>query len=429
MAETTAAEPRRTLAEMRKSRAPGWIWAVPIAALGIVIWLLLRSLSHRGIDVTVVFEDAAGMSANGTKVMYRGLNVGTVSSVALEDDGVHIRAHLDLNADMQKLLTTGTRFYLQGAQPSFSDPASLKSIVAGPTIVMIAGPGAPARHFRGTAGEPPETFAVKVPYLVRFQGAVGGMQVGSTVTLRGFTVGEVSSVTLSVDARTGQISTPVVVSLDPTRFHIRELTGSHDWVAVMNQTLDTLVQHGLRARLMQTPPLIGSPEVMLEVIPDAGMAQLTRGADYPEIPTAEGGGLQDLTRKLGQLPVKEIGDNVREITARLKALSSSPQLEDSIKQLDRTLRELQHTVHDAGPQIAPTIASIHGTVDSLRKTAGDIDATAAAAKSAMGGAAASPDGNVQQALHELTEAARAIRTLADYIDQHPESFLRGRQGS
>ena len=429
MAEDTEPERRRTLADKRKRRALGWIWAVPIAALGIVIWLLLRSLSHRGIDVTVVFENAAGMSANSTKVTYRGLNVGTVSSVALADDGAHIVTHLDLNNDMERFLTTGARFYLQGVQPSFSDPESLKSIVSGPTIVLVPGPGAPARQFRGTPGEPPEPFAVKVPYLVRFQGAVRDIPVGSSVTLLGFTVGEVRSVSLSVDARTGQLSTPVVVSLDPTRVHIRDLRAHDSWVGVMNQTLDKLVQHGLRARLTQTPPLIGRPQVMLDLVADSGSAQLTRGADYPEIPTVEGGGLQGLTRKLGQLPVKEIGDNVREITTRLKTLTSSPQLDDAVQQLDRTLRELQSTVHAAGPQVAPTIASIHDTVDSLRKTAGDIDATAAAAKRTMGGAAASPDGNVQQALRELTEAARAIRALADYIDQHPESFIRGREGS
>ena len=45
------------MAIARRSWWPGWIWAVPIAAVGIVLWLLLRSISSRGIDVTVTYDE------------------------------------------------------------------------------------------------------------------------------------------------------------------------------------------------------------------------------------------------------------------------------------------------------------------------------------------------------------------------------------
>jgi paraquat-inducible protein B len=31
-------------------------------------------------------------------------------------------------------------------------------------------------------------------------------------------------------------------------------------------------------------------------------------------------------------------------------------------------------------------------------------------------------------MRELTEAARSVRGLADYLDRHPEALLRGRKG-
>jgi len=71
---------------------------------------------------------------------------------------------------------------------------------------------------------------------------------------------------------------------------------------------------------------------------------------------------------------------------------------------------------------------VHQTIDRLRHTADDIDGTAAAARKLLGGSAASPNGNLQQAVHELTGTARAIRALANYLDQHPEALLRGRGG-
>ena len=418
--------PRRTKSITRRSRWPGWIWSVPIAAVGIVIWLLLRAFAQRGVDVTVTFADAGGMTANDTKVMYHGLEIGKVDGVELTPDRQRVTAHLDLDKDIKGQLTTGTHFYLQGAQVSFSNPASLKAIVAGPTILMVPGSGAPSREFVGDLGEPPERFSFTVPYSVSFSGDVGKLKPGAPVSLRGFTVGKVASVALTTDPTAGEIVTSAVLELDPTRFHIRDLGSSGvDWRGTLETTLTSLVHHGLRATLTQSPPLIGTEQVDLVMTPDAPPAELTTRGAYPEIP-AENGGLSDLPAKLGHLPLQQIADNVRTITEQIKRITASPQLQDSIDHLDRSLAELDRTLHVAGPQVGPTLESAHQTIDRLRHTADDIDATAEAARKLLGGSAASPNGNLQQAVHELTGTARAIRTLANYLDQHPEAIIRGR---
>lgn len=56
-----------------------------------------------------------------------------------------------------------------------------------------------------------------------------------------------------------------------------------------------------------------------------------------------------------------------------------------------------------------------------------MDATAAAARLAMGASPAAPSGNLQHALDELTDAARAVRSLANYLDEHPDALLHGRR--
>jgi paraquat-inducible protein B len=159
--------------------------------------------------------------------------------------------------------------------------------------------------------------------------------------------------------------------------------------------------------------------------PGAGQVPLKAHGTYAEIPVKEDGGIEQLLSQAGQLPLREIGENVRVITGQLKILASAPQLKDSIKQLDATLAELEKTVHEAAPQISPTLDSVHQTIDTLRSTASQIDATIAVGKRTISGAT-SPDGNLQQSLRELTEAARAIRSLANDLDQRPESLVRGR---
>ncbi len=65
-------------AEEKRSRWFGWIWAVPIAALFIVGYLVLRQFNQQGPSVVVTFEGAGGVQADNTKVQYEGLDVGKV---------------------------------------------------------------------------------------------------------------------------------------------------------------------------------------------------------------------------------------------------------------------------------------------------------------------------------------------------------------
>ncbi len=420
--------PRRTLAIARRTSWPGWIWAVPIAAVGIVGWLLIRSLSTRGIDVTVVYSNAAGMQAGSTRVMYHGLQVGKVTSVALARDDSHIVVHLDIDQRLAGKLRRGTRFFLQGAHPSLSDPSSLMALISGPVIIMVPGNGPPTHTFKGIEGPPRRTFAVSLRYRVRFDAAVGDLPVHAPVTLRGFTVGEVTRVGLAVNPRTGRISTPVVLALDPTRFHILgPAPAQGGWAEAFNRTLDKLVEEGLRAQLTRTLPLIGTRQVVLEMVPGAPHATLAMSGRYPLIPSAPGGGLAAFSRKLTALPLTQIADNVRTLTAQLKRLSASPQLRSSLAHLDRTLAALQRTAQQAGPQIAPTLVSLRRTAAQLRDIATQVDATAQAARRTLGASPGAPPGNLQQTLSELGSAARAIRSLANYLDAHPESLLRGRE--
>lgn len=417
----------RTQAVLRRSRWPGWIWAVPIAAIGIAGWLLVREIAASGIEIVVTFSEAPGIRANSTKVMYRGVAIGHVTSLALGDNDQDVALHIDINDSQKAALNAGTHFYLEGAHPSFSQLSTLKAIVAGPTIVMAPGHGAPQRKFKGVEGTPPPALTFALPYLANFTGDVGDLKPGTPVTLRGFTVGEIHSVHMTVDPKTGAVAAPVVLMLDPLRFNIKgNPPADGDWATRLNATLAKLVQNGLRARLTHVPPVIGGQRIVLAQVSNAQPAALRMGGPYPEIPTAQASGVESVVKQAGQLPIAAIGKNVRTITARVAALSASPQLRDSLKRLDQTITELDKTVKVAGPEVGPTLKSLHQTVDALRKTATQIDHTAAALRNVAGGTPTAANGNLRQALVELSEAGRAVRSLADYLDRHPGTLLRGR---
>jgi paraquat-inducible protein B len=416
----SALPPRRTEAGVRTTRWPGWIWAVPLAAVGIVTWLLIRALSGQGIGVTIVVDDASGLTANSTNVTYHGVNVGQVTGIAVANDGRHANVSISMDGNMRPYLTTATRFYLSGAQPSLTNLSSLKAILSGPTIIMIPGPGAPSRRYIGITPTPPDSVRAAARYLVYLDGPVGDLSIGAPVTFRGFTVGEVTAVHLVYDPATGAIATPVVIGLDPSRFGLGRADAEEATaVPVMNAAIDTLVREGLRARLVRNPPVIGPSQVILETVSGAPVETLGTGSAPPQIPTISSGGVQTFLAHLSDVPIEEIGENLRVVTSRVRALVSEPQLEGSIDHLDRTLASLDTTVRNVGPQLPPVIAK-------LGQTANELDATATSVRRVTGGSIVSPNGNLEEALRELTDAARALRTLANFLDQHPEAMIRGR---
>ena len=422
------AVPERTVAEMRKGRWPGWIWAVPIAAVGIVLWLTVREIALNGVTATVTYERADGIKGGSTEVRYRGVKVGKVHSVSLNSDGSGVVVKLEIERSAERFLRSGTRFYLEGAQPSLSNPGSLKALIAGPTIQMFPGSGAPARSFQGIAGAAPEPMGVSVPYRVHFDAAVGALHPGSPVMLRGFKVGEVSAVDLSVDAAAGAIDTSALILLDPRAFHLTDSAAAPgSWPTALDEALSALVRHDLRAELTRSPPIIGKPVVELDTVEGAAAATLQRIGAYEVIPSVRQGGMARLMKEAEGVPIQQIGDNVRAITAQIRSLTASPKLKASIAHLDAALARLDRTLAEAGPKVAPTLQSVHETVDSLRRTAEKLDGTVDSARAIMGTSPAAPDGSLEPALLHISEAARSIRALAQYLDEHPETLIRGRR--
>ncbi|WP_240324600.1 MlaD family protein [Trinickia diaoshuihuensis] len=432
---TEPVETRTEAADLRRSRWPGWIWAVPIAAIGVASWLGIRALVRGGESVTIVFDSAYGMKADDTEVSLHGVKVGEVRDVELDTDGRHVDVTAEIRRSAQPYLRSGTRFWVQGAQFDFSDPSSAKAMIGGPEIVMEPGPGAPAQRFQGAdRRDTPGPSAVK--YVVRFAGAVGQLDEGAAVRLRGFRVGQVEHVALHYDPRTGTLDTPVEIALDPARLGLPDGVKPADgnWRPVVDDMLRRLIAAGLRARLTQDPPLVGSRVVALDFVPGAPSATLTREGSDTQVPSAPSGEIDAILAKtddivskadhvmtkIDALPIEQAGDDIRHITGRIRRLSSSPQIADSLDHLDRSVAQIDRTLGEVSPQIGPLVAQ-------LRQTAREADSAVAAANRTIGGDPMRQN-DLPEALRELTDMARSVRALAEYLDRHPEALVRGKGG-
>ncbi len=381
-----------------------------------------------------LLADQRGSTQQGSGVYYLGLPVGKVTAVRLVPPH-QFRVEVLVKSPYDRLVHAGSRFWDAGAlQLSLSaglklqllSPAALVEgaiafeTPAAATAQPRSGPGA---EFTLYDDQDSAQLAPSGPYAlysVQFPGPVGGLKAGAPVKLRDFVVGEVRSIGFEYDARTGALRTPVTVELDADRLHLSG-AGEADqaaWARTLNDVVAQLVHAGLRAQLAQNPPLVGADYVSLDFIPHAGVAALDLGTEPPRIPAAPGGGLSQLATQLGALPITQIGDNVRQITARVDALVSSPRLTDSVMHLDDTLAGIDRIVQGAGPQVQPLIAS-------LRRAAGQMEGVAAAARQSLGGA--DEQGGLTEAMDELTRTARSVRDLAQYLERHPEALIEGKR--
>lgn len=428
-------EKRTEAADVRQTRWPGWIWAIPIAALGVAGWLGIRALVHGGETVTIVFDDAYGMKADDTEVSLHGVKVGEVRDVSLDDDGRHVDVQAEIDRSAKPFLRAGTRFWVKGAQFDFNDPSSAKALIGGPEIVMEPGPGASTRRFQGSDREYALGAAV-VKYVVRFPGAVGQLDEGAAVRLRGFRVGEVEHVGIHFDARTGTLDTPVEIALDATKLGLAEgaKPANGQWRPAVDDMLRRLIAAGLRARLVQDPPLIGSRGVALDFVPGAPSATLAARDGETDIPSVSSGDVDTLLAKaddimskadrvmtkIDALPIEQTGDDIRRIAARIRTLSSSPRITDSLDHLDRSVAQVDRTLSEVSPQIGPLVAQ-------LRQTAHEADNAVAAANRTIGGDPMRQN-DLPETLRELSDMARSVRAFADYLDRHPEALIRGKGG-
>ena len=373
-----------------------------------------------------------GPVQEGSVVTYHGLAAGRVLSRAL-DGGSRVRAEVFVAAPYDARVTPRSRFWIDqpvrvsGGMQGLAAQVSPAALFAGGVAFDTPAPGEPAsaagRAFPLYADKDQADAApggAEVAYRLAFDGDVGELRTGSAVRLRGFVVGRVTQVELAFDPARGLLTTPVMIGLDPQRLH---LGGPGE----LETGLARLVGRGLRARLTRDPPLIGASEVRLELAAGARGGPVARDDGRVVIPTAGSSDLEALTAQAGRvlatvngMPLRRIGENLREVSGRLRVLTASPKLSDSLDHLDRALDDVDAITATARPEVQPLIAS-------LRAAADRVQAAASAGQAFLDGEGAAQDSDLPSTLRQLNTAARSVRALADYLDRHPEALIRGKR--
>jgi paraquat-inducible protein B len=372
----------------------------------------------------VLRGDDLGSLDVGSPLYYRHIQVGQVTAYELNPDGKAVTVRVFVNAPYDQHVTTNARFFhAEGIDVKLDanglklDTQSVLSILIGGIAFDVladapdSGPAPADTLFRlyvdREAALKPYDLGAHT-YVMVFRESVRNLSIGAPVDFKGVVIGEVQAIDVAWDPVAHVVNVPVTVRVNFERLRqYRAKTAQQPPRRELNEFLDRLVANrGFRAQVRTGSLITSQLYIALDFFPDAPKAKIDWSKSPPEFPSVPGG-LQEIqvsiaaiAKKLERVPFEEIGKDLR------TTLQSANKL---ITQLDQE-----------------TAPELKGTLEDARRSLKSLEASAKGLESAV--AADAPlQQDLRGALNEVSRAAQSLRALADYLERHPESLIRGKK--
>jgi paraquat-inducible protein B len=369
--------------------------------------------------------DDLGSLSGGSPVSYRGVPVGEIEGYELDAQGRQLNVYTFVRAPFERYVTSQTRFWNSGGidvavgvQGLRFRASSWQQLISGG--VSFDTPDSALKTAESPAGTVFRLYdnqydaqrdprSETLSYRVTFTGDAGEVGAGTSVQMLGTEIGEVTESQLQYDDAEQSLATRVLLRIDPSHVQITHHRGNvgSDPVSALGARIERLVARGLRAHLVSANLLTGAKIVSLDIVPEAVPARIRKVDGVEELPST------------GTTDISSLLTNVQSILHHIDTATAGPALGHAMTELDRTMTQLEHLTTELEPQIKPVMESLRETADAARRTL-------QAANQVLGTGAAS-GADLPKLIRELTDSARSLRDLADYLERHPEALLRGRR--
>lgn len=365
----------------------------------------------------VLRGDSLGSVDIGSPVYYRRVQVGQVVGFSLDKDGKGVTFNVFVNAPYDQYVGTNTRWWQASGVDLRLDSSGFKLNTQSLATVILGGLAFQSPPNQ-SAGEPVKNGATfrlgadqadamrdpdgqPVDVVMNFNQSLRGLSVGAPVDFRGIVLGNVTNIGIEYDPQHKNFMMPVTMNIYPERLgkRFRELVASQG-EAAQQDILRRLVEHGLRGQLRTGNLLTSQLYVAVDFFPKAPRAKLDLSRKPVELPTVPNTldelqlQVADIAKKLDKVPFDQIGNN----------------LNDALKHADQLFQQLDTQV---APQARDTLSAAKQTFTTAKATLQQDSPL---------------QSDVRGALKELTRTLRTLNNLADYLERHPESLLRGKAG-
>ncbi|MCD4487277.1 MlaD family protein [Chromobacterium vaccinii] len=197
---------------VRRGRwAPSLVWLIPVVAALIGGWLAVHAVLSRGPIITISFQNAEGIEAGKTRIKYKDVEIGEVTSVQLSPNRQAIVATAQLRKEAADYLAEDSRFWVVRPRVSGGGVSGLGTVLSGSYIGMDIGKSEARKvDFVGletppiiNADLPGQTFTLRADNL-------GSLNTGSPVYFRRVPVGQV--VGYELDPKGGYVKVAVFIN-------------------------------------------------------------------------------------------------------------------------------------------------------------------------------------------------------------------------
>jgi paraquat-inducible protein B len=374
----------------------------------------------------------------GAPVYYRQLRVGEVVAYQLSADGSKILAKIFVHAPYHEFVRKTSRFWSASGVDLKMDASGIRLYTESLVSILVGGiafdtfDGSPGpeeqapedssfRLYPHREAAQQKVYSTRNYFVLLFDESVRGLSPGAPVEFRGLQIGQVVDIKSEFDLKMNKLKIPVIIAAEPERI---SFAGKLPDGVTRETLVDYLVEKGLRAQLRTGSLLTGQMYVALDLFPTAKPGKLVRNGryGYPEFPTTPtpleeiGSKLTELVAKIEKIPIDQIGQDLGDTIKGAKRIANSAELADSIRSLNAALKEIQLLAEGLRTRVTPELAA---ALEQTRKSLAAADESISVDSPTQE--------RIRTVLDELAGAARGLRSLADYLERHPEAVLSGKE--
>ena len=127
-----------------------WAWIFPFLAAFAAGWLFWTNWKSQGPEIEITFDQAPGISAGKTPLIYRGIEAGRVTRVHLDPDLQGVRVGVRLKAFAAELARSPSEFWIERPGITLRGAIGIEALIQGNWIQARTAPGgAPRTLFVG----------------------------------------------------------------------------------------------------------------------------------------------------------------------------------------------------------------------------------------------------------------------------------------
>lgn len=296
-----------------------------------------------------------------------------------------------------------------------ANPAAVGAFVIGGLAIAVAGVVVLAGG---------QLFSDTYRASIFFEGSVNGLAIGSAVKIRGVPIGQVVDIRAIVDEESPteqKTHTETVIEIDAKRFDQTSRTGQASERRRGGPDTD------VRAQLNMQSLVTGQLYVALSIDPDTpgymGPAHLAR---YPQIaskPTALEeleATARNLLDRIRELPIEDLIRSLDDAIVAFSQLARNPAIPRAVEELSKTLQETRSLVRNVNQQVDPISASALAALEELETTLAAAEQTLEPGSPVVY--------QIGATLQEVSQAAQAMRALANSLERQPNAIVFGKAG-